>query len=290
MRAPRALPLPACAAVLLAGGLAWAKVGLSTRFVSVSIDGLEPGRSHGLSDFSELAFPLSNPGSEPVVVALSPHRPEGPGARPPYEPIPDPAWIRFKPSVLRIEPGETASSEVIVDLPPDPRLSARHFEVALWARTLSTATVAAGVRGRLRFSVGPPPRPGRIEQPDPSCAFGPEDALLRNVGRGRRQVVRFRVENRGSKPFDLAPRALPWPSDSGTSPRGYRADASTWAEFKPARLRLPPGGAADLEVGVLAPPDFPGQGASLVVRLEAREGSPCRSRRVFVEFQQGASP
>ncbi len=268
------------AAALLGAGPAWAKIGLSTRFVEVAIDGLEPGRSHGLSDFSELEYAVLNPGERPVETLLEAERPKRPA--PPYEPIPDPSWIRFFPAALLLQPGATASAEILIVLPDDPRLSGRHFEASVWARTRGAGSVAAGVRSRLRFSVGPPPREQseRALRPLP-CRIGPEDVYVRRAKPSHR--LAFDVAGSEGEALDLVVRAAP----AQFLPRGYRAPESLdWVAFKPSLLRVGPKGSATLELEWSAPPELRGRRVAFAVRAETPDGrSACSPRRVFIDFE-----
>ncbi|MBI3298904.1 MAG: hypothetical protein HYZ75_12110 [Elusimicrobia bacterium] len=273
----RALTL--LAAVLLGAAPAGAQIGLATSFVEVSIDGLEPGRVHGLADFSELEYPVRNLGGKAVEALLKAERPAR--AAPFYEPIPDPAWIRFSSAALKLQPGASASAEVLIALPDDPRLFGRHFEASIWARTRGAGGLAAGVRSRLRFSVGPPP--GAPEERAPrslACLLGPEDVHVRRAKPAHR--LSLRVASRESLPLELLVRAFPAPK----VPRGFQpVEPSAWVIFKPARLRLAPKGSAVLELEWAAPAELRGRRVAFALRAEASDGRACPTRRVFLDLE-----
>jgi len=282
-------PFAACLAALLSCGQAWAAVALATRFIEHTVDGLEPGKSHPLHDLAP-SYALRNAGDAAVDVLLSAERP---GASPPYEPIPDPSWVRFAPGKLRIAPGETASSEIAIDLPDDPSIFGRRFEVVLLARTAGTGAVSAGVRSRLRFSVRPGPKALPRSAEALHCALEPDDLVLkaaksgRSFGIRRREKARWRVVNRGAQPLRLAARAVPWPAEGPRLPAGYEpARGLGRVRFDPKRLHIGAGEAKDLEMSFAAPAGSRGSRTAFLVLMETSGGqAACSEGRVFVEFE-----
>lgn len=243
--------------------------------------------THTVNDFLELRYPLRNPAGAATEALVSAERPEASRTEPPWEAIPDPAWLRFVPERLDIGPGATAAGTISIVLPDDPRLFGRHFEAVVRARTRTKGLVAAGLRSRLRFSVGPAPRArATAGESAPPCSLEPGDLWLRRVAVGSKAYLT--VHNPGSKALILTPVAVAWTAEDGKSlPRGYRPPGDlAWVEFNPRKLRVSAGGSARLELALDAPAELRGRRVVFEARAEAAGGrGTCRGRRVFVEFE-----
>ncbi|TBR25084.1 hypothetical protein EPO15_02805, partial [bacterium] len=203
-------------AALLAGlsaRPALARIGLSTQFIDVVVEGLRPGGTYSLRELRGSSYAVKNRGDAVVEVSLEALRPAV--LVPPYEAVPDPAWVELTPGRLRIEPGQLGVSEVVLRIPDDPRLAGRHFQATLLARTLGTGIVGTGVKSRLRFSLGPSPEtvnfdlsPGELSLSKPRA--GPAYDSRKAEGRG------FALANRTNVALRLRLEAARW--TEGTEP------------------------------------------------------------------------
>jgi len=281
--------------LVLAGALclppaAHARVGLSSRFVNVSVDGLEPGRSYDVGKLRGSPYSVKNRGDTPVTVLIEaavPEKSSGAGAP---EPIPDPRWIQVIPDHHRLEPGETGVSDIIVSLPEDPGLAGRRFHAQVWARTTGADTLAAGVAGNLRFSVVPAKAPaggkaGTVCRVQPASLYveradpGPLDTHSLALGT-------FRISNPSpDQTLELTAKAVPWRQFFRKLPSGFTTPEDVrWAAVVPERLVIPPRGSAQAWLHLNIPADLAGKDAAFLVLLETPEGLVVGTPAVYVDI------
>lgn len=137
--------------------------GLAMRFVDITLENVEPGANFNVRVIRNLPFVVINlDGTYPADIVVESVVPDANEMKEGYEPIPDPSWIRVIPNRFTLGPKASASSDVIVEIPNDPKLVGRHFEVILWAHTDPkrhkkegvAMLIQTGLRSRFRFSVG----------------------------------------------------------------------------------------------------------------------------------------
>ncbi|TPW19968.1 MAG: hypothetical protein FD126_2156 [Elusimicrobia bacterium] len=279
---------------------AYARIGLSTRFVDVEVEGLRPGGVYNLRELRGAAYALKNRGDGPIDVAVEVQVPES--LMPHYEAIPDPAWIELTPRVLRIDPGTLGSSEIVIRIPNEPALDGRHFQVTLSARTLGAGLFGAGVNSRLRFSIGP--------GPGAAAPRGPTDAVMKleydlrpkalslskaktgTLYDGKRaEGRRFLLKNRSGAELRLALKAVRWPVGALPLPAGRwkTPEDLSWVRFEPAVATV--GAFASREVRMVldkAPDSLRGGKAAFLVELRLPDGRVVeRTHRGFITFPTG---
>ncbi len=157
---------------LIAGGIfiltlctkAEARIGLTSQFVDVVLEGLQPGQSYNLRELKNIPYVVSNRGDVSMKIIVEIETPQKTSLSEGYEPIPDINWVRILPNEFQLAAGESHFSEIIVTIPDDPALTGRHFQAAIWAHGLTEGSMSVGVRGRLRFSIGKGPETLKAEK------------------------------------------------------------------------------------------------------------------------------
>jgi hypothetical protein len=138
-------------------------LGLSMRFVDITLENVELGANFNLRVIRNLPLVVANQSTtHPTDVVIESTLPEGHEMKEGYEPIPDPSWIQIVPNRFTLGPKASASSDVVVQIPNDPKLLGRHFEAIIWAHTDPKKNAAqgtgvliqAGLRSRIRLSIG----------------------------------------------------------------------------------------------------------------------------------------
>lgn len=279
----------------------YARIGLSTRFVDVEVEGLRPGGVYTLRELRGASYALKNRGDGVIEVGIEVRVPES--LLPHYEAIPDPAWIELTPRVLSIEPGALGLSEIVIRIPNEPALDGRHFQATLSARTLGAGLLGAGVNSRLRFSIGP--GPGAAAPRGPADAAGglaydlrPKALSLSQARTGafydgkKAEGRRFKLRNRAGTELRLALKAVRWPVGELPLPAGgwETPEDLSWVRFEPAVATV--GAFASREVRMLidkAPESLKGGKAAFLVELRLPDGRVVdRTHRGFVTFPRGA--
>lgn len=237
------------AAALLLGpaGEAGAVVGLSSQFVNVALEGLEPGGSYNLLALRGLPYTVTNRGDASAQVKLEVRPPEKNEFIEPYEPIPDPSWVTLTPDELQLRPSESGYSAITVNIPNDAGLKNRHFQAVIFGHTLTTGWFAAGVKSNLRFSIGPSPETVAEKLRQDAMVLlnydmWPSALYISSARVGRYDAKKeegrsFKITNRAEEPLEFVLSPARWTGSK--LPPGYAGiEDLSWVEFEPARVKL----------------------------------------------------
>lgn len=286
------------AALALAAALpAAARIGLSTQFIDVEFEGLKPGGVYNLREVRGVPYTVKNRGTDPVQVQVEAQAPKA--VEPPYEALPDPSWVELNPGTMRIEPESLGFSDIIIRIPDDPALNGRHFQATIWAHTVGTGMLAAGVNSRLRFSIGPgPDTVARRELADAVVSLNydlwPNALYLSKAKTGAlydgkaAEGRQFMLTNRTEAELKLVPKAVRWPVNSLPLPAGgwEAPEDLSWARFEPSTATV-----AGLSVQAVklvvdkAPEALKGKKAAFLIQLQLPNGMVVnQTHRGFVTF------
>lgn len=295
--------LTLAALALAAAPAAEARIGLSTQFVDVEFEGLKPGGVYNLRELRGVPYTVKNRSDMPVEVAVEAQIPKS--VEKPYEPIPDPSWIEMAPGRMRVDPESLGFSDIVIRLPDDPSLKGRHFQATIWARTVGTGMLGAGVNSRLRFSVGPgPDTVARRELAEAVVQLNydlwPNALYLNKAKTGVRYDAKaeegrqFLLTNRADKALELVPAAAPWPTASlALPPGGWEAvEDLSWVGFEPSTAAVDAFTVRELRVVLdKAPASLKGKKAAFLIQLKLPNGMVVnQTHRAFVTFPEDAKP
>jgi len=288
------------AAILAAAPQAvFAKIGLSTQFVDVVFEGLKPGRSYNVRELRGVPYTVKNRGDGEADVLVEAIVPEDKHIKAPYEPIPDPSWIVLTPDRIKIGPNSVGFSDIIVTIPDDPALEGKHFQAMFWAHTVNTGMLAAGVKSRFRFSIGPGPDTLEKERRQNAMVtlnydLWPTSLYVKHAKAGKRYDVKrkekktFKLTNRNDERLELVPKAIPWPATAIKLPHGYETVQDlSWVEFKPGTWKVKGGRVKDMRVFLNPPKELAGKKIAFVVQLALPIGTPVSAvHRMFVTVEE----
>lgn len=278
---------------LLGAARAEAVIGLSSQFVNVAMENLEPGKSYNLLELRGLPYTVKNRGDAPVEVQLEVLPPTTGELMAPYEPILDPTWMSLSPTRMRLAPGEPGFSALTIHVPDDPKLIGRHFQGEVWAHTMGTGLLAAGVKSHIRFSIGKGPETLESEARDkamvslnyelwPAALYvmkakvGPYDAA-KEEGR------QFVMTNRAEEALELVATPVPWVRL--TRPPGYETpDDVSWVSVEPGTIKVDPIGIERVRLKMDVPEKYRGKKLAFLIQLSLPIGTIVnRTNRVLVE-------
>lgn len=140
-------------------------VGLSTRFVDVTVENVPAGREARLSDLGAPRYTVQNRGAMPIDISLRVIAPPPGEAAKDCVPLPDVAWVRLEHDKMTLKPGEIRSTDILIHVPENADWAGKKFHAKiLTATTNSGQLVAAAVSSHLKFTVAraePAPRPSK---------------------------------------------------------------------------------------------------------------------------------
>src|SRR5206468_4099995 len=96
-------------------------VGISTKFVDVTIEYVQVGKTYNLRELRRVPYAVTNKGTSPIDIAVDILAPKKEELVESYQALPDASWIRIVPNKFRIEPGQTGYAEMILAVPNDPQ-------------------------------------------------------------------------------------------------------------------------------------------------------------------------
>lgn len=277
---------------------AWAVFGLSTQFSDVVLENLKPGRTYNLREMRGLPYTVKNRGDAPVEALVESVQPLPNERRAPYEPVPDPSWIRITPNGYRLGPGEAGFSDIIIAIPDDPSLLGKHFQSSIWAHTVGTGFMAAGVRSVLRFSIGKGPETLEEEARRKAMVdldydlYPPALYIVQaKVGRydpKKEERKSFKLTNRSENELELLVKAVPWVGKFGNLPPEYEAvEDLSWVTVKPSTAKLEGETLKEIRLFLDVPESLRGKKVAFLMELSLPIGTVVNvTNRVLVQVEK----
>jgi hypothetical protein len=219
-----------------------------------------------------------------------------------YEPIPDPNWVRLMPPRHRIPAKGMAFSDIVIAIPEDRQLVGRHFQADLRAQTVGTGLFGAGVKSRIRFSVGPGPESLAREKQRkamvsmnfdiwPSALYVTNAAAGRKYETAKEEKKSVTVTNRSDKPMEIVLKAGKWNVVQFPLPEGYEAGDPSWLTFKPEHLKIKAFRVQEVKPTLNIPREQAGKKFVFVVQACLPIGTVVNAgNRVFVTVADGERP
>jgi hypothetical protein len=253
-------------------------MGISLRFVDITLEKVEPGAQFNLRVLKNLPMIVKNldneEGADIVIQAVLPNPTE---MKDGYEPMPDPNWVRILPDHFHLGPSASASSDVVVTIPNDKSLMGRHFECIIWARTdrknvgdTHGVVLQTGLRTRLRMSIGTMGPESlqrekalkKLAEIDTNFTISPDNLFVSEVEVGkevdlkRDKKTSLKVINQSDNPIDL--KVAPVPADPNIIPQGGYANVPDyqWLKISPAKISVNGNSIKELKM-TLTVPDQP---------------------------------
>lgn len=291
----------AAAVAGLAAGLiapAWAAFGLSSQFVNVVMEGLQPGRTYNIRELQGIPYTVKNRGDGPVEVQVEVQAPAAKELYQGYEPVPDPTWVELVPARYRLGKGEVGFSDVIIRVPDDPKHVGKHYQAAIWAHTLETGLLAAGVKSVIRFSIGKGPETLEAEarakaMVDLNYDLWPAALSVTAAKPGRYDVKKaekksFKLTNRSEKELELVFGAVPWLGSTMGLPPGFeKIEDLSWVSFEPKQVKVEGESLKEVRMMLDVPERLKGKKVAFLVQLTLPIGTIVNATtRVYVTIPE----
>lgn len=134
--------------------------GLTSPTASIYLSNLKIGQSYSLQKLAGFKFKVSYRGKKTARVKIHLSKPKK--NRGQYYPIPNLDWIKLERNDFRLEPGETASTDIIVSIPDDENHLGKNYYVELIPEALPIwggggIAMSVALLCRFNFSIAPKP-------------------------------------------------------------------------------------------------------------------------------------
>lgn len=257
------------------------KLGLEVRFPSdLVMENVSPGAVINLRQIRGIPYLVRNKSSYALDVISQAVEPVGGTLREGYQAAPSPEWIKMIPGKFHLNPGETASAEVVLTVPNDPALVGQHFQLNLQSRAVGRSYLAVAVHQKVRFSIGVM-GPESLKKEKSLVAFqsldldlSPATLRLDNVPLGETLDVRklkgttLKVTNRGTQTVRLRFRSVT-PAINFEEGEFVPAEHPEWLTIRPENLKVKPDSVASLDLKLLIPNDPENAGRKFLFFVEA---------------------
>jgi hypothetical protein len=264
----------------------------------VTLENVPPGTVMNLRVEKYLPMVIANQDeSAPTDVVVEVVVPDPKEMKESYEPIPDPNWIHVVPNRFHLGPKASASSDVIMQIPNDPKLIGHHYEAILWVHSdqKNKALPQGGVlfqvalRSRFRISVGTA-GPAALQREkalkklatmnanftvNPDNIYVSDIALGKDIDLKAEKKASLKIINQSDDPIDLKFR--PVAPDSNISPQGgyiYAPDFR-WLEVAPEHAHIEGNSIKELKLRVKIPdqPEYRGKKYMFLVQTTLTDDS-----------------
>jgi hypothetical protein len=251
-------------------------VSIGMRFVDVTLENVEPGASVNLRALRNLPLIVINKDqNEGTDILIEPVAPQAKELKEGYEPIPDPNWIRALPNRFHLGPKASASTDVLIDIPKDPKYIGHHYEGILYVHTEPSNRLLpnggllfrAGLRSRFRISIGVP-GPATLQREramkklasidlnfsvTPDTLFTQDIPLGREVDLKTERKASLKIINQADEGVHLKVRSVP--QDPNILPQsGYEyAPDPTWLQVAPQDVKLEGNSIREIKLKVTVP-------------------------------------
>ncbi|PJA15427.1 MAG: hypothetical protein COX66_10130 [Elusimicrobia bacterium CG_4_10_14_0_2_um_filter_63_34] len=269
------------------------KVGLSSQFVSVVLEGLQVGRNYNLLELRGVPYTVKNRGDGPANIVIDIEQPDPKNLLPGYEPIPELNWLSVTPNEMRINPGDSGFAALTINIPKGEQYIGRHYHGVVWAHIKTTGWFSAGVRSNIRFSTGKSPETLQEEEKYRSMValnydMWPSALYLKKAAVGKYESEAgekksFLFTNRDEEPIELVITPVPWARP--TLPPGYeKVNDLGWVRFEPSTIKADGLSIEKVKLVMDIPEQYAGKKIAFMARLSLPIGTIVNmTHRVLVE-------
>lgn len=121
-------------------------IGLKTKFGSVRLENVVPGRIYNTRELMNLPFAVTNTSGEDITGSIGVHSPQPQNCLYGYEPIPDASWVMVSDNEIELRGGGMKVVDVIIRIPDEPENYDRKYLAVI-------ESVARAVHGNIGVGV-----------------------------------------------------------------------------------------------------------------------------------------
>lgn len=131
--------------------------GLSTHFVEVKLENLEPGKTYSVKEATKRTLTIKNTTENKTVdIEIIPEKPVAYNLVPGYDPIPDLLWIKINKNYYeKIGPGVSAETDIFITIPNSKEYYGKKYQVYIYSYTAGETTFRIGLMSRILIETAP---------------------------------------------------------------------------------------------------------------------------------------
>ena len=133
--------------------------GLSSTFVEVKLEDLEPGKAYSIKQETNKSLVVINTTKDKTVdLQIVPEVPVDYNLVPGYEPIPELSWIKIEKGYFKdVGPNKHAETDITITIPKNERYYGKKYQVYIYSHTAGKATFRMGLMSRILLHIKPRP-------------------------------------------------------------------------------------------------------------------------------------
>ncbi len=118
---------------------------ISTSFTEVLLENLEPGKKYSLKKIANYPYNIKNKGSRRIKVRIQPVKTQTGSLKKKFKSIPDKSWVKLKPDIVELNPGEEKYSDIIITIPDDEKYYGKKYQVSILSETINKGGFSIGL-------------------------------------------------------------------------------------------------------------------------------------------------
>jgi hypothetical protein len=261
--------------------------GIQTDFGDVQIDNLGIGRTYNLRDLAGTPLKVTNTGADTVNLVMSVQIPPEQMIMPfrreaGFKPIPTPDWVTLSQTQFIVPSGESAYSDVVINVPNDPALYGKKFQASIYSRTAGDG-INVGVWSHLMMTIAPSPEAQKeIEQNRKRGTVGnmdytllPDKLAVPSASLGRAMDLKKELKrtimlaNSGETAIRLRVKSVPVGDTPLSLQTGYVAGNPEWLTVAQSEVTVDGAAFADPGLSLHLPkdPSLAGKKLMFVIRV-----------------------
>jgi len=267
--------------------------GIRTDFGDVMIDNLGIGRTYNLRDLAGTPLKVTNTGADTVNLVMTVEIPTdgmiterrlelG------FKPIPSPEWVSLSRSQFVVPSGESAYSDVIINIPNDPSLYGKKFQASIYSRTAGGAFLNLGVWSHLHLGiVSNPELQAEMEKNRKRGTVGnmdytllPDKIVVENMPLGKTVDVKkdlkrtIMIANSGADPIRLRLKSIRVGDTPLTLQTGFEEGKPEWLAVAAAEVTVDGASFSDPGLKLTLPKDESLKGKKLMFAIKIEPADP----------------
>jgi hypothetical protein len=283
--------------------------GIRTDFGDVLIENLGIGQTYNLRDLAGTPLKVTNAGIETInlvmdVLIPTPDTIKSYKKEQGFKPIPDISWVTLTQTQFIVPSGQSAYTDVLINIPNDPSLYGKKFQANIYSRTTGLGMVNLAVWSYIQITIVKSPedqamieknrKHGIVESMDYTLL--PDKLIIPNVPLGKTFDIKketrktITIANSGEKAIELRAKVIPVSDTPLNLQPGYETPDLSWLSVKDKTFTVEGSSFYDPGLSLKIPNDPALKGKKYMFILKVEPANPdvvgvTYFGKIFVEVQ-----